>query len=557
MRRQSKDSPEYTTGAEATMERKAPGRSGAAERVAEPRRLGAGRGSLLLVVGLVASGCADPLATVSSVEQQGLALTVQAPSDRFTPNRVKYRDSGMKAAVGRAGSATLAGYIVMDGTGLAELHLSAGSVAGGAPRLGHVQIKLFNANGALLFTRNHAPGPGTPTAKYVLGALGRDVRVQLQANVVGAGRARTGVITIDVPVWRGPDLEVSALAAPQRVALLSKVGIAATVREINGDAGARAHCALFVDDEEVDRVWGMWVDAGSSVTCAFQHRFTRAGLTGLEVRLLGVEPVDHNVGNNSAQATVDVVRVPSTFAYDASFSDNTYESYWRSEWEWRSPNGRAGAEGNDEIRQSGREQYGYLWGSMPGGLTFPLDELVIQQMTRDETVHFARLLDVESDWSRSDEWGTEACMYRWFDTENGNHTFHLCSSRWGDGEPYTSLYYSRWAGDVTYFSRGYNRWWNLDENYDDVWSWNYSGSNAVGRMVSYGHEYSFFIRIDDGHGTYRMQPLVWLHPFKPVDEEMPWSCWDHTTEWGSSRNCQESRWQSSGMSGWVSGWPTY
>ncbi|HUG42348.1 MAG TPA: hypothetical protein VMM12_17925 [Longimicrobiales bacterium] len=520
---------------------------------------GAARTSLLFAVGaVVATGCDDPMSTERSLQPQAAMMLAEADAPpRFTANGVQYRNSSAGPAVGRAGSATLTGNVLLDVTAMAELYLAAGTIGGdGTPLLGQVQIKAFAADGRLLFTRNDVPGPDTRRADYVLGPLSRDARVQVQANVTGADPVRTGVVTLDVPVRLRPDPQVAAIAAPQRVGVRTMVGIAATVRELNGDLGARADCALVVGGVEVDRARGIWVDAGSSVSCAFRHRFEALGPTEVEVRLVDVEPRDFDADNNAARTTVEVMLIPSAFAYDASFQDVTFESSWRSEYRWQSADGRYGSEGRDQSEASGREQSGLLWAWTPRALAFPLDELIIRQMTRDETVHAARFLAVEPDWSWSDEWGSQSCFMRWFDTPNGYNSFELCSVQWQDSEPYTYLHYSRHAGEVTYHSRGDSRWWDQDAGVDDVWSWNYSDSFSIGRMVSYGREYGFFIRMQDANGVYRMQPLVWLEPFSE-GYQTPWSCWEDAGEWGSYHSCHESRWAASGLREWVSGWPTY
>jgi spermidine synthase len=71
-------------------------------------------------------------------------------------------------------------------------------------------------------------------------------------------------------------------------------------------------------------------------------------------------------------------------------------------------------------------------------------------MTRDELVHRALFLAVEPDWTHSDEWGSQACIMRWFDTPNGINSFEVCSMEWEGSMPYTYVVYSRQAGDVTY-----------------------------------------------------------------------------------------------------------
>jgi hypothetical protein len=504
-----------------------------------------------------AVACDDPITTDRTMSP-GMSAVVDATNTegRFVSNRVRYRDTGMKPAVGRAGSATLSALVLADGNGRAVLHIAAGSTTGDRARLGQVQIKVFDTDGNLLFTRNEVPGPDAPTAEYLLRGVDREGRVQIKANIRGADPARVGVVTVDAPFARQPDLQVGEIAAPARAGVRSSVGIAATIRELNGEMGARADCVLLVDDVEVDRAWWIWVDAGSSVTCAFRHRFMRVGVAEVEVRLVDVDPVDADPANNSARTTVEIQLIPSAFVYDASVEDITFESSWRSEYSYESAEGRSGYESRDHYEHRRRDQHAMLWAWTPRALTFPLAELDMRQLTRDETIHSARFLDVEPDWSYSGEWGSEACLGRWFDRPNGSLNFNLCTMQWGEHDPSTYVYYSRYAGEVTYHSHGESRWWDLDGGFDDTWSSNYSGDFSTGRMVSYGTEYEFFIRAEDVNGIYRMQPLVWLEPFSDT-HHIPWSCWEYSDEWGSDRGCHEHTWAATGVRGWVDGWPTY
>jgi hypothetical protein len=514
---------------------------------------------------IMVSGCDDavtmdrapgPDASVSAAEA-GAEATARP---RLTSNRVQYRSAGLKPAVGRAGSATLTAQVLVGLTGQAELHLVAGSTlagpVGGAARLGTVQIKIFDEEGELVSTRNHLAPPATAEATYPLGAGARAGHVQVQATIIGADRARTGVVTVDVPLGLRPDLQVGDIAAPARAALYSAVAISATIRELNGQVGARAHCVLLVDGEEVDRAWWIWVDAGSSVTCAFRHRFDQLGLADVEVRLVDVEPGDFDPENNAARTTVDVMLIPSAFAYSASFRDVTFDNLSRSEYWWQSADGRYGGEGEYVNESTGREQSAMLWAWSPRRVTFPLDELMLRQLTRDEVVHDVRFLNVEPDWSWSDEWGSESCFWRWFDAPNGPTSFQLCSGEWEGSYEYSYVSYTRYAGEVTYHSRGSSRSWDLDAGYDDVWSWNYSDTYSEGRMVSYGREYSFFVYLEDVNGIYRMQPLVWLQPISEAYQS-PWECWEYDDEWGAGRSCWESRWEATGLGEYVDGWPTY
>jgi hypothetical protein len=508
---------------------------------------------------LVSSSACDHPVAVERQSTGQVEFTQQGTNGgtRFSPNSRRYREQGAAPVAARAGQGTLSAVVLKDGRGRTDVQLAAGSLDGSPTVLGMVQLKGYAPDGRLLFTRNDAPGPRQPTAAYALGGIPRGGRVQVQANVDHGDRSRSGVVTLEAPVLLRPDLQVASIAAPARAARRTMVGISATIREANGDFGASANCALLVDGVEVDRAWGIWVDAGSAVSCAFRHLFERLGPAEVMVRLVDIAPRDYDPDNDSARMTVEVISIPSAFQFDASFRDETWESFSRYESLWQTANGRQGYAGSDESQSSGREQHGMLWGWMPRQVTFPLDELVVQQLTRDETVHFARFTGVAPDIVWQDDYLTQSCVMRWFHTANGYMNFELCNLKFtGERDGATYLYYSRNAGEVTYHSRGDARWWDQDAGMEDVWSWNYSDSSQSGRMVSYGREYGFFIGIADANGTHRMQPLIWLEPFSD-SYQSPWTCWEYSDDWGSSQSCSESRRSGSGMRGWTVGLPTY
>lgn len=519
----------------------------------------------LMAASLLTAACEEPAAPeLERSEPIAAAANRVVASSPFQPNAVRYRNTGGRASTGRAGSAALSAWALLDAAGRADLTVVADTATIGnplprtGPVLSFVQVKSYDADGRLQFTGIAAPGPSRPAARYVLGGLDAGDRVQVQANINGADGARTGVVTVDARVLRRPQLRVESVAAPIRAAARTAVNISALIRETNGDLGALASCVLLVNGVEVDRGWYIWIDAGGSASCVFMHFFPEVGTYDLEVRIEDVQPRQYATGTSSATATMSVIHVPSAFTYHASFEDRTFEGAWRSRGSFRLANGVEGFEHEDEGSDSGRTQNSSVWAWMPRAVTFPLNELIVRQSTRDEVAHQARFLDLAPSWTYEDGDIREACAARDFFGPNGRAWFYLCSreypAEWGGAS--TDFSYARYAGQVTYHSRGYSRYWNRDLGIDDVWSWNVEHEEDVGRFVSYGHEYGFFLYIDDGNGIFRMQPLVWLQPFES-SWESPWSCWEWSDEWAVQEGCHEARYTDSGMRGNVWGEPTY
>lgn len=274
--------------------------------------------SLVLLVALMASGAAQQAAAQS----------------QFHPNSQKYSDAGAKPASGRSGSASLEARALLDQDGAATVEASTGSLeAGTAPgQIRKVQIKVFSSVGKLQYTDN-ADGSGAGVWSQQLPGLGRNQVVQLQANVGGIDGSRNDVVTVSTQVKRRPDVAVDAVTAPAKALAGAIVNVTATVSEKNGDVGARATCVLSVDGSAItDQATGIWVDAGQTVSCAFQTRFTALGVHQLKVYVTGVSPADWDLSNNAATTSIEILSPETPLNYTASFtgSNVTYHTHTKT-----------------------------------------------------------------------------------------------------------------------------------------------------------------------------------------------------------------------------------
>jgi hypothetical protein len=531
------------------------------------RRLASAIGCVLVV-----TACNDaPTASRSPLApSRSLTESAGARGDTmFVTNARKYSDVGHHPSSARAGSATLSALALLSGDGTADVEVASGEWDGwtrgrqmredpyGGTSLSKVQLKVFAPDGKLRTTRNFSNLDSSATLPG--NGLVRGGHVQVQANIKGADVSRTGVVTVDAPVRLRPDLAVTALQRPPRAALNTAVPIVAVVRELNGDLGAWADCVLYVDGVEQDRAYGIWVDAGGTVSITFMHMFRTLADTRLEVRVERVAPGDFDASNNVASGIMPVIRVPSSFYFDASFEDVSYVSTIKWESSWSSTDGQ-GAEQTSADSSSGREQRSMMSASIPRAVSFPLTEVFARQLTRDEVAHSVLFRGLPADWTYNDGFTQQSCVSRGYDQPaTGRGWLYICSNRSvapdNPGFEWTSVQYDRYAGDVTYASRGHSHYWNRDLGYDDVYSWNYSSRDVAGRFVSYGLEYGFFIRLIDGARTYTANPLIGLLPFESAFRS-PRTCWSWEDPFGSSRSCSEGSSEQRGVHGSVWGEPT-
>ena len=255
-------------------------------------------------------------------------------------NAIRYRDSGLKPATGRSGSATLLARALGNKDGSTDLEVTTGASLDGAPaapgNLNKVQVKAFSPAGTNpLFTQNYNGLTSGGRAAYHYVGIGRGARMEVQSNIGGIDPHRTDVVTVTEVVKARPDLAVSNVAAPGKAYRGAPVMISATVRELNADVGATDDCVLYADGVEIDRINNQWVDANGTVRCIFNHAFTSIGTKALEVRSQNVVPGDWDLANNSAAGTVTIVNPPTLlrgeinvrqYSGESQFADNNFNA---------------------------------------------------------------------------------------------------------------------------------------------------------------------------------------------------------------------------------------
>jgi len=385
----------------------------------------------------------------------------------------------------------------------------------------------------------------------------------VHGNVRGVDGARTNVVVVDELIKLRPDIVVAAIEAPSAVWTRTPTIVTATLREMNGDVGARATCVLDVDGEPMDSAADIWVDAGGTVSCAFAVLLEEPGAHVVTVRATSVTPRDWDLSNNAQSATVIVGR-DLPLAYDASASDDSVVKWTMWSRDFTTGSNYHSAD-KDSSTTTGRTQSASMTAYTREPISFPeqpLRDVRLAQGTGTTTVHEATYDVLNADAITSGPNWISACVTR----SDGAvvATFTLCSRREtidGAATSFTSVSY-RWnAGDVTYRSIGYSIVAcpvpGSIPCVPSSYSWNTTTPSIQGRRVAFGADYAFDVELRSGLTQFRANPVLALTPTHAITQQWPscqsmWGIYPPAGRYGFLTSCsaaREEHWRLSG-SGW-------
>ena len=438
-----------------------------------------------------AFGCAE-VPTSARLSPHSLpALTDAGGGSSLFSNAVKYRDAGAKPATGRSGSASIESRALLgkDGVTLVELTTGILDDPGTPPgQIVKVQTKLFSPDNGKTVTTNDkvVDGKGYWSESYA--GLLRNGTVQTQANVRGIDPERTDVVTTTNLVKLRPDVAALQVSGPARAYTGTLVEFVALIAEHNRDVGARAACVLFVDDAEVARGSGIWVDAGSSVSCAFRTTFATTGTKTVRVDVSGVTPGDWDPANNSASTTIEVVDPSVPLSYSAAAYHYKYSYSYQYSWAY------TGGDFGNSTEVGKRDESGaYVSAWTPSALQLPLASASFS-MSRDGSP-FRSI--IASDIYYFDDGYGGTC----FSTGTNGISIYGCAYSWGQANIVGHVY----GGHVAYFVKGF-------DNRNGSWSYNYEYIDGEGPF-DIGKTVALDLRVADATGTtYTATPEILIQP---------------------------------------------
>jgi hypothetical protein len=487
---------------------------------------------ILLAVGLVAAGCGE------SEHRHANQSPLSGGGPTLHPNTVRYRNAGVQPATGRSGTASITVTTLMSSDGSTDIEVS----TGGEGVLAHVQIKILDGSGGLLATDNYSVNTGD--AHFTYTNLARGQPISVLASVRDLDGNRTDVVTGVTRVARRPDLAVTRLDAPASALVNTNVSIAATVAELNGDVGATADCVLSVDGAEADRSTGIWVDAGSSVTCRFIHSFATTGTHSLRVTAANVTPADWDLSNNSMDGSIDITSGggSSSMRYQVTASE-TAHAYVHHIDAWATYPAPMPDLVVDET-QNDWSQSRTFNASIQGAVQFPLTAFDLADSTSGTPLlaMHADNIDASSTWGTPASGG--ACAYVYAD-----EAFASICSQWDGGGSSTSISAFRDAGDVSYHSEGYERYWgwyfapNMTFN-GGYWVWNSTTDTPMGPQIHLGSTYTVDATLEAGN-TWSAHASFPLGAFSG-SQSQPYTCAPFMT---SGQWCESWTYNTSGVAG--------
>jgi len=436
----------------------------------------------------------------------GCAFTTSlfAQSQQHFPNSVKYKDTGLKNASGRSGSASIEARALRARDGNVALDVTTGSFDGGnaAGSIDKLQVKIADT------TTNYALSGSSVSVP--LGNVAWHEPLHIQTNVSGIDGSRVDVVSADEIVKLRPDLAAGSVSGPVDTLAGMPVTFTAAVTERNGDIGARANCVLSVDGTPVDRSSNIWVDAKGSVTCTFGYTFTTVGTKNVTISATDVSPGDYDLRNNvSAAKSVRVYTHAEEFAqYYVEAEDVGFDDWAKFTAPTREDlQAYRGWQDNDLFIGWINEPFDFH----KMGFRFKeMSEGRVISDTANQLQYFR------------DEW--------WSDSGNScggyakDWIFVDACKQWG----ITRVGWQKYSGDVTYHSEGWSTQYNPYENPSGgYYSWNWTQEAVNGAYDRIGSDVSLDVMIGDGTHVWRATPSYGLETTTRQEEEQgcdpaPW-----------------------------------
>ena len=538
-----------------------------------------------ILVGLTACADSSPtgLTTKTPVFRRDANSVNGRQPTRFA-NSIKYRDKGLKHARGRAGlaatAATLEARALLGRDGNTTLDISTGAIdAPDASRLlTKVQLKQYAPNGDLQITTKYKD-INSPVYQLTLVGRVRGSNLQVQGSIVGVDGKKTDVVTVTETVKLRPDVSVDRIIAPAQSRVAVPVQISALISENNGDVGARADCVLTVDGAEAGRANGIWVDAGRSVSCVFNHVFPTTGTKQLTVSAVSVNPGDWNASNNSATQTINIV-LANDFEWFGSYVSlrDFVGTQLREGYYIQTDNGARTDYRQYEVFRHYDNWSVNVSGHVPpmtGPLTFSLRDEIDGQLLTEFEFDPATATNLEFSGTYEDpDIGTI--------TYNGNCTdqyrsiqiifegqavnvspafVRMCTTlRSGPSGPLpelsvTDFQYGTNAGDVSYYTEHYQQYDDNDPDQHNDYTYSFNGDvDYTYGNLTFGNDYSFVMKITGADQSKTALGTIHTTVFNNVVSQ-PYGCEDFDAGVFFGRTCSYYDYRQTVRSGTATGSP--
>lgn len=408
-----------------------------------------------------------------------LTPTLFAQPQMF-PNSQKYKDSSVKNATGHAGTATVEARALYNRDKSTDFDLTTGSFDGGnaTGTLAKVQLQ-FPTGAAKNFDVS------TSTFSTSLAGLSPHATLGINANVRGVDGNRTDVVMLNETVKRRPDLSAAGITGPSTAIRGRSFVVWATLRELNGDVGARTDVRLYANGQMIDRVENAWVDANGVADFAFAPSLDLTGPVTLTVKAESVNPGDWDTANNEASMQVALKEQTGEFySWTTDTREQQFRHFLYEKYSW----------GESTTDQKGIDQVFQFNGVLraqtgQSNLSAHLKVTSDGQTLYDATAGSGEFVGPYNTW-----FGTCSLAYA-----NGEHPeVTVCYSDWWS---VTQVEVYAGAGDVVYRSYGWGTqrspWSPPEPRFE--WNYTYTQNNMNGR---FGSEVTVQVDYEDSGNKY-------------------------------------------------------
>ena len=518
----------------------------------------ASNGLLVAVFAATTAACSDLASNIAQPNPTRVSTSVALASSQYSvrSNSDKYSDAGAKPWRGKSSKGQEVWSRALIGQdGVVTLEVATSEFEGGVATVGQidrVQVKSLAPDGSKGVTNFNGVPVNAGYLALSLGRMARNTIAQVKANIDDAtGNATDVVIAQDVVKFR-PDLRVASIGVSPDVIVGVPFDVSATITEIKGDVGARADCVLKADGVEVDRLAGMWVDAGGSVSCAFRApAFQALGAHSLTVVVDRVGPTDYDVANNTLTVTVKAVVHHIQLGYEVTVRQQVGHSKSVSSIFNTGSNGSSSST-ELQVDSDHSEQLGSFtaWAAQPvrpaintpvvGGSAATSASVTFSESANGSATDVLQVsaIPIHLNYGTVDGDGG-GCFYsgRLMD----GFALSVCTGWNAAGAGDTYVQYQRFANRIVYVSMNYASSYDpangvlvTNSYYLDA------GTSLGGRpFVAYGATATFAFYLDGGNFTLAANPTVTLLS-APYDATTPRRCsLPSATAGGSAYGCDQ------------------
>jgi hypothetical protein len=328
-----------------------------------------------------------------------------------------------------------------------------------------VQLKTFDKNNDLVYTRNYNNGVAAPngSAEIQLNDVSRHQPLQTEVLVQNNQTTKTQVLKAQGIVLLRPELSIDQVDTLSTGYVNTPINVSTIIKELNGDLGANFTVQILNGDTMLDQAENVQISSGGTQPVAFALKFSQPGTYKLRALISAVQPGEYDTKHNEKDFTIQVIQPNKTMHYSSSYysTDYNYESD-SNEYYY----------GNYHFNEVGSHDQFQLSAETPDVFT-PSGTFTLQLHDSSGATFNQQF----TNFNLSDN-GSGYKYYSSYDSSTGGNLW-ITQSMYG-----TTINYSQYGGNYTY-----------SENYDDYYGYTYTYNESFGTLFKANGQLSAHIEL--------------------------------------------------------------